>query len=145
MTLTLIVFAILIVVFVGLALCLLILADRQRRRHLARLRRGRLEAPSPVAKVARRKSDKPRDSSLFDHVERQLAQTSLRVSLVELSGADIAGCARGLFDVGPAFGNVPAACSAGGTILPLSAAALVIKMAQGALSRGVHGTIARSA
>ena len=71
-------------VFAGLSLSLLVLADRERRRHQARLRRARSDAPQNLIKSPRKMSGNRDKHSFFAQIERHLAQTSLRLTLVEL-------------------------------------------------------------
>lgn len=72
-------------IFAVLVLCLIISADRQRRRHQARLQRVRPEAALTSKTGAERISTKKVEKhSLFVQVEAQIARTNLRVSLTEL-------------------------------------------------------------
>lgn len=84
MNLTLLLFTLALVVFMGAVLGVLVHADRQRRRHIARLHRVRPEAPKSEDKPARKAADKSAPNSLFVRIERQLVQTNLRVSVPEL-------------------------------------------------------------
>lgn len=84
MTVALLLFAFGFAVFAALTLYLLVLADRQRRRHQARLRRARSDAPKTLAKTRRKVPEKRDQHSFFARLERHLAQTSLRLTLVEL-------------------------------------------------------------
>ncbi|MGV8951358.1 MAG: type II secretion system F family protein [Cypionkella sp.] len=84
MTLSVLLIAALIAAGFALTLGLLVQADRQRRRHLARLRRTRPEPMQTKTKSARLNGEKPTENSLTARLERHLAQTSLRVSLTEL-------------------------------------------------------------
>ncbi|TDT74309.1 tight adherence protein B [Litoreibacter halocynthiae] len=85
MTIIIILFAASFSVFAGLVLWGLVHMDRLRRRHQARLRRVRSDVSHTPAKAAKRKTSNKADKhSLFARIERDLAQTSLRLSLVEL-------------------------------------------------------------
>lgn len=84
MTVTLLVFALLGVVIIALALFALVHADRQRRHHLRRLRRMRPEMAQPAPKARRRTAGPDGQNSFFATIEGHLAQTSLRVSIMEL-------------------------------------------------------------
>lgn len=71
--------------FAALSLGLLISADRQRRQHRRRLSRARADRVIAVLPTPQAKRTKPSgQGSLVVQLERQLAQTSLRVSVVEL-------------------------------------------------------------
>ncbi|SDW07556.1 type II secretion system F family protein [Litoreibacter albidus] len=85
MSLVILLFAASFAVFAGLALAGLVHADRLRRRHQARLKRVRPEVSRlPVKASKKAKSSKPDEQSLFARIERALAQTNLRLSVVEL-------------------------------------------------------------
>ncbi len=79
------IFALGFLVFAGLVLAVLIHADRLRRQHRARLRRVRPDVSGLPAKSARRTRTNPHEKhSLVVRIERQLAQTSLRLTVTEL-------------------------------------------------------------
>jgi len=85
MNMDILLFAVGFAVFAGLVLLLLVQADRQRRRHQARLRRVRPDTEPASAKAHKRKaSDRTDKRNLFVNIERQLSQTNLRTSLSEL-------------------------------------------------------------
>jgi tight adherence protein B len=72
-------------IFAGLCLLLLVHSDRQRRRHRARLQRGRVGETAQIAKTPRRKSaEKPSRHDVTARIERELSQTSLRLKPAEL-------------------------------------------------------------
>lgn len=84
MTLNLILLGVSATAFCALALVFLVHADRQRRRHLARLRRVRPDAVPMATLPTRKTADRPAENSVTARIERHLAQTSLRVSVTEL-------------------------------------------------------------
>lgn len=75
---------VLLAVFIGLTLLLLVHADRQRRRHVARLLRVRRDPAEPMVKPRRKASGPQAGHSLSARIERHLSQTNLRVSVPEL-------------------------------------------------------------
>ncbi|KIN71542.1 type II secretion system F family protein [Sulfitobacter guttiformis] len=82
---TVLIFGTGIALFAGLVLCLVVAADRQRRRHTARLQRVRQGTALTIApSVDRAKPRKNEKNSLFAHLDAQLAQTNLHVSITEL-------------------------------------------------------------
>lgn len=83
MTLSILMLVAAFALFAGLALYMIMRADRQRRAHRARLMRVRTEtATTPQAR--RRAATSAGASGLIARLERELAQTNLRVSLTEL-------------------------------------------------------------
>jgi tight adherence protein B len=85
MMISILIFAAGFALFAGLSLWLIVQADRQHRRHQARLRRVRPDAPKAVVETRKRKvSDNSIKHGLFTRIEKQLAQTSLRTSVAEL-------------------------------------------------------------
>lgn len=84
MPMTLILFVVGAIVFAGLTLSLLIQADRQRRRHQARLQRARADIVRASAKARQKSAAKGGKHSLSARIERHLEQTNLRTSLTEL-------------------------------------------------------------
>jgi tight adherence protein B len=84
MTAVLGLFTIILVLFLASVLVLLVAIDRQRRRHIARLRRVQRDAALGGPKLPSQPARKAAQNGLFRQIEGQLAQTSLRVSLNEL-------------------------------------------------------------
>ncbi len=84
MTLSILMFAGAFLAFAGLVLFGLIHADRQRRRHQARLRRVRPDTQSKASVPPRARSAHRKSHSQFARVEAQIAQTNLRITLPEL-------------------------------------------------------------
>jgi len=83
MTLNIAILAAGVLVFASLSLCLLVLADRERRRHIARLRRVRTQTTAPLVRTRKRHVPAVK-GSVFNRLEQQMAQTNLRLSVTEL-------------------------------------------------------------
>ncbi len=115
---------------VVLALVLILKADRRRRSHQARLRRLRPQIEAQITPATRKRSTKQNQQGFFAPIERQLAQTSLRVTVVELT-VQISLAVLGLYallvllaGVSP-FTAVPVAIA-----VPLAAATVFVRMAK---------------
>ncbi|MFP7570266.1 type II secretion system F family protein [Marivita sp. S2033] len=130
MTLTLALFAALSAVFIGLVLALLVLADRQRRRHVARLMR--LRPDKPEAAVATKRKARPTygQAGIIRFIERQLVQTNLRVNVVELLVQVSLGILALYSILVLLAGMTPLLAIALAVIVPLGAAALFIRVAK---------------
>lgn len=127
---SLILFAALFVAFLGGVLCMVVLLDRQRRRHIARLRRIRPQTIQTVPASPRRRADKQTKNSFFHMVEKELAQTNLRVSLNELF-VQIIVAVLGLYAVCVLMlGLMPLLAAIVAVFTPVVFATIVIRLAK---------------
>lgn len=130
MTLTLIVTAAAFVVFAGLALGLLVRSDRQRRRHLARLKRVRPDTAVQLEKPQRGVLDKHRKFGLVGRIEQELAKTSLRSSVNEIFIL-VFLAAIGIYGLGVILGGLhPLTALPLAILLPVGGAVLVLRIAR---------------
>lgn len=130
MTVTLILLVLSATVFGSVALAVLVRADRQRRRHLARLRRVRPEPSFQTAEPNRKITERPAENSLTARIERHLAQTNLRVSVTELLVQVSLGAFALFALLVLLFGMFPPLGLALALGLPLGTAVLVIRIAK---------------
>lgn len=130
MTLSVIVFPLIFSLFLAMVLGLVVLADRQRRRHIARLRRLRLDTSMSVPKVGQKLAKKTSQNGLFRQIEHQLAQTNLRINLNELL-VQIAVAVLGLYAASVlALGMSPLLALPVAIAVPLTVVAPVIRVAK---------------
>ncbi|WP_176250889.1 type II secretion system F family protein [Sulfitobacter sp. HGT1] len=130
MTLTLIVTAAAFLVFAGLALGLLVRSDRQRRRHLARLKRVRPDTAVQLEKPQRGVLDKHRKFGLVGRIEQELAKTSLRSSVNEIF-IQVFLAAIGIYGLGVILGGLhPLTALPLAILLPVGGAVLVLRIAR---------------
>lgn len=130
MTAVLGLFTIILVLFLASVLVLLVAIDRQRRRHIARLRRVQRDAALAGPKLPSKPARKAAQNGLFRQIEAQLAQTSLRVSLNELL-VQVAVAVLGLYAaLVLALGVSPLLALALAIAGPVGFAALVVRIAK---------------
>ncbi len=131
MTFGILIFAAGFIVFAGLVLYLLVQADRQRRRHRTRLRRLRKDEAQMIAAPRKRRSAAPvAGQTLFPHIERQLAQTSLRVTVFELM-VQVSLSVLGLYALAVLVGGLHPLLALPVAIgLPLLGAAMFLRVAK---------------
>jgi tight adherence protein B len=130
MTLTLILTAAAFAVFGGLVLGLLVRSDRQRRRHLARLRRVRPDTAKPMVKTQRAFSEKHRKFGIVARIEQELAKTSLRTSVSELL-VQVFIAAVGIYGLAVILARVhPLTALPFAILVPVGTAFLVLRMAK---------------
>jgi len=127
---SLVLFAVLSVVFLGAVLWLVVLADRQRRRHIARLHRLRPDAGVVIPAPRRSSLEKPAQNGIVRLIEGELAQTNLRVSVNELV-VQVSVGVLGLYGVSVLLlGLSPLLAVLVAVLLPLTLAALVLRIAK---------------
>ncbi|MEP2919153.1 type II secretion system F family protein [Sulfitobacter sp.] len=130
MNYSLVLFAVLSVVFLGAVLWLVVLADRQRRRHIARLHRLRPDAGVVMPAPRRSSFEKPAQNGIVRLIEAELAQTNLRVSVNELV-VQVSVGVLGLYGVSVLLlGLSPLLAVLVAVLLPLTLAALVLRIAK---------------
>ncbi|SFR39820.1 type II secretion system F family protein [Litoreibacter janthinus] len=126
----LLLFAASFAVFAGLALFLLIRADRTRRAHRARLLRVRSDVLETPLKPTKRIKTGDESQSLTARIERQLVQTSLRVSIPELL-AQLSLAMLGLYAVAVLVLDLhPLIALPASIVLPVLAALLILRIAK---------------
>ncbi|MEP3440899.1 MAG: type II secretion system F family protein [Sulfitobacter sp.] len=130
MNYSLVLFAVLSVVFLGAVLWLVVLADRQRRRHIARLHRLRPDAGVVMPAPRRSSLEKPTQNGIVRLIEGELAQTNLRVSVNELV-VQVSVGVLGLYGVSVLLlGLSPLLAVLVAALVPLTLAALVLRIAK---------------
>ncbi len=115
----------------GVALAVIVRADRQRRWHLTRLRRGAQRLPSgPVLTARKTPQKRSHAEGLTTWVERHLAQTALRVTVAEIL-VQVALAVLGVYGIAVLFAGVhPLLAMPVSVALPVLAAAALVRRAK---------------
>ena len=131
MLIEILMFAVGFTVFASLVLWLLVLADRQKRRHQARLNRVRTEKiPQPIKAARKRAVSNTGNHNLLTWIEFHLAQTSLRLNVTELL-VQISLAVLGLYAVIVLFlDQHPLAAVPMALALPVTFAVMVVRIAK---------------